>query len=86
MALEDKLQAITCRSSMGVHLMWDDGIVQITLRDNDYIKCSGDKPYYSGWHATIEGAANAVLEEMDKVMFSIYGDDCVRIFRQLLDA
>lgn len=86
-SLETKLTSIAARSSMGVHIMYDgdSGMVQIKLKDNDYISCSGISPYYSGWHVSVEAAADKILEDMDWIMYQRYGDGCKRIFRELLE-
>ena len=79
--LERKLMAITCRTKMGLHIMFDDGDVQITLKGNDYIK---KDPYYSGWHGSIESAADAAITAMETVMRDEMGGDCLRRFREFL--
>lgn len=84
-SLETKLTSIAARSSMGVHIMYEDGMTQIRLKDNDYISCSVISPYYSGWHVSNEAAADAILEKMDEIMYQRYGDGCKRIFRELLE-
>jgi len=82
--LDKKLRAITCRSSMGMHIQFDDD-VQITLTDNDYIDCSSERPFYSGWHSTIDDAANAIIAKMEAAMIALYGSECAQRFREQLD-
>ena len=83
--LANKIKAIGIRSSMGIKMMWDDGMVQITLTDNDYINCSKQHPYRTDWHNNIEQAVDQILDQMDRIQFDMHGESCIRIFRQLIE-
>lgn len=83
--LDKKMRAIACRSSMGVHIQWDDD-VQITVTDNDYLDCSSERPVYSGWFSTLEAAADAILEKWKlqwlRYMATIAGRDSANCLRR----
>lgn len=83
--LDTKLIAILCRSSMGIHMMWDDGLVQIKLTDNDYINCSKKEPFYTDWCDTVEQAVDQILQHMEKLQIERFDGNCIPIFQNLIE-
>lgn len=70
---------------MGMKIMWDDGLVQIKLTDNDYIDCSKKEPFYTDWCDTVEQAVDQILQHMEKLQIERFDGNCIPIFQNLIE-